>query len=329
MSEQPSAVRDQPSARKPAIVVAGSLNMDFVVRVERLPAAGETVLGRDFHMTPGGKGANQAYAAARLAGPRIAVRMAGRVGYDLFADHLKASLAAAGADTAAVMGTKSAATGVALIWVDAQGQNSIVVASGANHAFVAADVAGLRRTVRGAAFLLAQLETPLDTVSALLALAREEGARTILDPAPARPLSRDLLGAVDILTPNESEALILLGRPPARVSTADAPALAAALRGLGAKAVVLKLGDQGCVFDDGERPLYVPAFAVEVTDSTAAGDTFNGALAVALAEEMPMRGALRFASAAAAISVTRDGAQSSLPTRAEVESFLLSTPGAA
>ena len=329
MSEQPSAVRDQPSARKPAIVVAGSLNMDFVVRVERLPAAGETVLGRDFHMTPGGKGANQAYAAARLAGPRIAVRMAGRVGYDLFADHLKASLAAAGADTAAVMGTKSAATGVALIWVDAQGQNSIVVASGANHAFVAADVAGLRRTVRGAAFLLAQLETPLDTVSALLALAREEGARTILDPAPARPLSRDLLGAVDILTPNESEALILLGRPPARVSTADAPALAAALRGLGAKAVVLKLGDQGCVFDDGERPLYEPAFAVEVTDSTAAGDTFNGALAVALAEEMPMRGALRFASAAAAISVTRDGAQSSMPTRAEVESFLLSTPGAA
>ena len=329
MSEQPSAVRDQPSARKPVIVIAGSLNMDFVVRVERLPAAGETVLGRDFHMTPGGKGANQAYAAARLAGSRIAVRMAGRVGYDLFADHLKASLAAAGADTAAVMGTKSAATGVALIWVDAQGQNSIVVASGANHAFVAADVAGLRRTVRGAAFLLAQLETPLDTVSALLALAREEGARTILDPAPARPLSRDLLGAVDILTPNESEALILLGRPPARVSTADAPALAAALRGLGANAVVLKLGDQGSLYDDGERPLYEPAFAVEVTDSTAAGDTFNGALAVALAEQMPMSGALRFASAAAAISVTRDGAQSSMPTRAEVESFLLSTPGAA
>ena len=227
------------------------------------------------------------------------------------------------------LGTKSAATGVALIWVDAQGQNSIVVASGANHAFVAADVAGLRRTVRGAAFLLAQLETPLDTVSALLALAREEGARTILDPAPARPLSRDLLGAVDILTPNESEALILLGRPPARVSTADAPALAAALRGLGANAVVLKLGDQGSLYDDGERPLYEPAFAVEVTDSTAAGDTFNGALAVALAEQMPMSGALRFASAAAAISVTRDGAQSSMPTRAEVESFLLSTPGAA
>jgi len=299
--------------------------MDFVVRVERLPAAGETVLGHDFQMTPGGKGANQAYAAAHLAGSRIAVRMAGRVGYDLFADHLKASLAAAGTDTSEVVGTKSAATGVALIWVDAQGQNSIVVASGANHAFASTDVAGLRRTLHGAAFLLVQLETPLDTVSALLALAREEGARTILDPAPARPLDRELLGAVDILTPNEGEALVLLGRPPARLPAADAPALAGALRGLGAKAVVLKLGDQGCFYDDGERPLHQPAFPVEVTDSTAAGDAFNGALAVALADEKPMPDALRFASAAAAISVTRSGAQCSMPTRAEVESFLLSS----
>ena len=305
-----------------AIVIAGSLNMDFVVRVERLPEPGETVLGRDFLMTPGGKGANQAYAAASLAGPEIAVRMAGRVGYDLFADHLKASLAAAGADTSAVIGTESAATGVALIWVDAQGQNSIVVASGANQSFAAADVAGLRPTLRGAAFLLLQLETPLDTVAALLALAREEGACTILDPAPARPLSHELLAAVDILTPNESEALILLGRPPARVAATDAPALELALRELGAKAVVLKLGDQGCLFDDGRRQVYQPAFPAQVLDSTAAGDAFNGALAVALAQRRPIPEAPRFASAAAAISVTRAGAQSSMPTRAEVESFL-------
>ena len=149
---------------KPAIVVAGSLNMDFVVRVERLPAAGQTVLGADFRMTPGGKGANQAYAAARLGAPRIAVRMAGRAGYDLFADHLKASLAAAGVDTSAVFATQAAPTGVALIWVDAEGQNSIVVAPGANQAFAEPDVAGLRRTIRGAAFLLTQLETPLATV---------------------------------------------------------------------------------------------------------------------------------------------------------------------
>ncbi len=308
-----------------AIVVAGSLNMDFVVRVERLPAAGETVLGRDFRMIPGGKGANQAYAAARLGTPGVAVRMAGRVGYDLFGDHLKASLAAAGVDTSAVFASKSAPTGVALIWVDAQGQNSIVVASGANHAFAAGDVAGLRRTIQGAGFLLTQLETPLDTVSALLALAREEGARTILDPAPARPLSRELLGAVDILTPNEGEALALLGRPPARVSAQEAPELARALRALGARAVVLKLGDQGCYFDDGNLRLCQAAFPVEAVDATAAGDAFNGALAVALAEGKPVPDALRFASAAAAISVTRPGAQSSMPTRDEVETFLVRT----
>jgi len=131
---------------------------------------------------------------------------------------------------------------------------------------------------------------------------------------------------VDLLTPNEGEALLLLGRAPARVSVEDAPALAAAVRALGAKAVALKLGDRGCLFDDGERPLYQPAFPVEVTDSTAAGDAFNGALAVALAEDRPMPEALRFASAAAAISVTRAGAQSSMPTRAEVEGFLLTPP---
>ena len=307
---------------KPAIVVAGSLNMDFVVRVERLPAAGQTVLGADFRMTPGGKGANQAYAAARLGAPRIAVRMAGRAGYDLFADHLKASLAAAGVDTSAVFATQAAPTGVALIWVDAEGQNSIVVAPGANQAFAEPDVAGLRRTIRGAAFLLTQLETPLATVGALLTLAHEEGARTMLDPAPAQPLSRSLLSTVDILTPNESEALLLLGRPPARVAASEAPALARALRELGAKAVVLKLGDQGCFFDDGEQRLYQPAFPVKVADSTAAGDAFNGALAVALAEGRPMQEALRFASAAAAISVTLPGAQAAMPARAEVEAFL-------
>jgi len=285
------------------------------------------VLGREFRMIPGGKGANQAYAAARLGSPAIAVRMAGRVGYDLFADQLKSSLAAAGVDTSAVYATKAAPTGVALIWVDARGQNSIVVASGANHAFAAADVPGLARTLSGASWLLLQLETPLDTVGALLAAVKAAGGRTILDPAPAQPLARDLLDKADILTPNETEALILLGREPARVLPAEAPALARALRELGARAVLLKLGDQGCFFDDGERQLYQAPFPVRVADSTAAGDVFNGALAVALAESRAMTDALRFASAAAAISVTRPGAQSSMPARAEVESFL-ATAGA-
>jgi ribokinase len=306
----------------PALVVVGSLNMDFVVRVERLPAAGETVLGGNFQMIPGGKGANQACAAGKLGSPRVKVRMAGRVGYDLFADHLKASLAAAGVDVSAVCGTKAQPTGVALIWVDAAGQNSIVVASGANHEFAAAEVEGLRNVVRGARAVLFQLETPLDAVAAALALARREGAQTVLDPAPAQPLSRELLSLVDILTPNESEALMLLGRPPARVAIADAPALARSLRELGAKTVVLKLGDQGCYFDDGKVTLHQPAFRVEVKDSTAAGDVFNAGFAVALTEGKPVGEALRFASASAAISVTRPGAQASVPTRAEVDAFL-------
>jgi ribokinase len=298
--------------------------MDFVVSVDRLPAPGETVLGRDFQMIPGGKGANQACAAGKLGGEGIAVRMLGRVGYDLFADHLKASLSAAGVEVSAVHGTKSQPTGVALIWVDRAGQNSIVVASGANHELAAADVEAMRKTFHNARIALFQLESPLDTVAAALALARAEGLETVLDPAPARPLPADLLSNVDILTPNETEALILLGRQPARVSPADAAELARSLRRLGPKMVILKLGDAGCFLSTDSMEKHFPAFSVEVRDSTAAGDTFNGALAVALAEGRSIEEALSFANAAAAISVTRLGAQASIPSRAEVERFLKS-----
>jgi ribokinase len=306
----------------PTLVVVGSLNMDFVVAVDRLPAPGETVLGRNFQMIPGGKGANQACAAGRLGSPRVAVRMVGRVGYDLFADHLKASLSAAGVDVSAVHATRAQPTGVALIWVDQAGQNSIVVASGANHSVAASEVESLRPLFRGARFALFQLETPLPAVEAALRLGREEGATTILDPAPAQPLSRHMLALASILTPNETEAQILLGRRPGRVSLVDAAALTGALRNCGAGTVVLKMGDEGCFYDDGLRRMHVPAFPVEVLDSTAAGDIFNAALAVALAEDKPVEEALRFASAAAAISVTRIGAQISVPGRAEVEEFL-------
>lgn len=307
---------------KPAIAVLGSLNMDFVVSVGHLPAPGETVLGHDFQMIPGGKGANQACAAGRLAGASVVVRMAGRVGYDLFADHLKASLSAAGVDVSHVHATRSQPTGVALIWVDGAGQNSIVVASGANHVLPVAEVETLRPVFRGARIALFQLESPLDTVAAALRMARAEGATTILDPAPAQPLSAELLGGVDILTPNESEACLLLGRPTARVTADDAVPLAAALRALGPRAVILKLGEQGCYYSDGSQSLHVPGFAVTARDTTAAGDTFNGALAVAMAEGRPIPEALRFANAAAALSVTRLGAQASIPTRAETDAFL-------
>jgi len=305
-----------------AIVVVGSLNMDFVVQVERLPAAGETVLGGEFRMIPGGKGANQACAAAKLATASMPVRMVGRVGYDTFGDHLKAGLSASGVDVSAVHAARSYPTGVALIWVDAAGQNSIVVASGANHALIASEAEAMRSLLRGASLALFQLESPLDTVAAALRIARQEGVRTILDPAPAVPLTSEILSHVDILTPNESEASLLLGLPPQRVSIGNAPALAAALKQRGPAAVVLKLGDQGCFYSDSGAEIRSPAFSVAARDTTAAGDVFNAALAVALAEDRPIEEALRFANAAAAISVTRVGAQSSVPIRAEVDHFL-------
>jgi ribokinase len=249
--------------------------------------------------------------------------MIGRVGYDVFGDSLKASLAAAGIDVSAVHASRSQATGVAFIPVEKSGQNCIVVASGANHDLRPADVGAMRTVFRGASFVLFQLETPLDTVTAAMKLAHQEGARTILDPAPAQSLDRELLGMVDVLTPNETEASILIGLPPARVAIEQAPELARKLLALGPKAVVLKLGEQGCFYFDGQTQLASPGFPMEARDTTAAGDTFNAALAVALAEEQSLPAALRFANGAAGISVTRVGAQSSVPTRAEVDALLL------
>lgn len=305
----------------PCIVVAGSLNMDFVVQVERLPAPGETSAGFNFQMTPGGKGANQACAAARLARAH-AVRMIGRTGFDAFADHLRASLAASGVDTSPIHGCRRQPTGVALIWVERSGQNSIVVAAGANQELTAADLETERAIFESARCALFQLETRLEAVEAGLRLARAAGALTILDPAPARPLPRAVLELADLLTPNEAEACLLLGQPPRRVARQDAPELARALLGAGPRAVVLKLGDEGCYYAGPEGASSAPAFSVEAVDATAAGDTFNGALAVALAEDMALDAALRFANAAAALSVTRLGAQASIPSRREVEMFL-------
>jgi ribokinase len=225
-------------------------------------------------------------------------------------------------DVAAVHAAKSAATGVALIAVDRAGQNSIVVASGANAELAAIDAQAMRPVFRSARIALFQLETPLDTVAGALAVARDEGLTTILDPAPAQALPAELLERVDILTPNETEALRLLGRAPSRVTPTEAVELAEALRRLGPKTVLLKLGDQGCFADTGLTRGHFPGFSVEVKDTTAAGDTFNAALAVALTEGAAIEHALRFANAAAAISVTRHGAQTSAPLRREVDEFL-------
>jgi ribokinase len=296
--------------------------MDFVVRTERLPAPGETVLGRGFRMVPGGKGANQAVAAGKLGAGSVSVRMVGRVGMDLFADHLRASLSGAGVDVSGVHASRSQPTGVALIGVDAAGQNQIVVASGANAELAAADVPAMRRVFRGASVALFQLESPLDTVAAALKVAREEGVRTILDPAPAQALSSEMLRDVDILTPNEAEACALLGREPGRIGVAEAAEMASGIAALGSHMVVMKLGDCGCYFYGAGDGCHVPAVRVEVIDSTGAGDTFNAGLAVALAEGSPMRHALRFANQAAALSTTRVGAQAAAPSRAEVDALI-------
>jgi ribokinase len=207
-----------------AVTVVGSLNMDFVARVAALPVPGQTAPGWDFRMTPGGKGANQAYAAAKLAGKGMPVRMVGCVGHDSFADHLRASLSAVGVDIAGIRSTGAAPTGAAMICVDAQGQNTIVVAAGANQELRAGEVESMRPAFRDARFALFQLETPVDTVAAAMRLARECGAETMLDPAPARHLDRSVLELVSVLTPNESEACVLLGRPVSRIDSQDARA---------------------------------------------------------------------------------------------------------
>jgi ribokinase len=310
-----------------SIVVIGSLNMDFVLAVERLPMPGETILGHGFRTIPGGKGANQAYAAAKLARNGTVVKMIGRIGADSFGTALKENLAAMGVDVRAVLETDSEASGVACIHVDDAGQNSITVAPGANGVLSAHDVDSQRWAMDGARCVLLQLEVPMETVAEGLREARRMGAIGILDPAPARALSQDILELVDIATPNENEACVLAGVPPQRVSPADAIALGNKVRDLGVRAVVVKLGDQGCVYCAADSTIAVPPFAVRAVDSTAAGDTFNAALAVALVEGTAMEQALRFASAAAAISVTRAGAQTSAPARAEVESLLAETPG--
>jgi ribokinase len=303
-----------------SIVVVGSLNMDFVFSVDRLPLPGETVLGHNFRTVPGGKGANQAFAAGKLAGAGTPVRMIGRVGADSFGVALKANLA--GVDVRPVLETEGAATGVACIHVDNAGQNSITVAPGANAILSPSDIANERWAFDGARCVLLQLEIPLETVAEALKQGRSESATCILDPAPARTLPKEILDLVDIATPNENEASVLAGVQPDRLTIDSATALGHKIREFGVRAVIVKLGDQGCVYCGPSETIASPPFAIKAVDSTAAGDTFNAALAVALAEGANMHHALRFANAAAAISVTRPGAQTSAPARNEIDAML-------
>jgi ribokinase len=300
------------------IVVLGSLNMDFVVQMDKLPLPGQTISGRGFQMLPGGKGANQAYAVGRLGGRG---KMIGRVGKDVFGEQLKSNLESAGVDTQGVQVTDGESTGVALILVEAGGQNQIVVVPGANGTLRPHDVQA-NWEVFNDGYLLMQLESPLETVEAAAALGRERGMMTILDPAPACSLSPRLLRHIDLITPNESEALVILGFGGSTISLQEAPEIAKRLLSLGPKHVLLKLGEKGVWLADGRRSLHFPSKKVEAIDTTAAGDTFNGALAVALAEGKTLEEAATFANCAATLSVTRLGAQASIPSRLEVDASL-------
>jgi len=299
------------------IVVVGSLNMDLVVRTPRLPLPGETILGHDFRTIPGGKGANQAVVAARL-GARVS--MVGRVGDDAFGRTLLDQMVREGIDITHVEVDDVAPTGIAMITVDNEGQNSIVVASGANFRLTPAQAVAALDTLPPYDALVLQLESPLDAMMAAARSARDAGARVILNPAPARPLPDALLDAVDVLIPNESEAALLTGMPTQTPAQAEAAARRLLARGL--QAVILTLGSAGALVMTGNESIHLPPHQVEVVDTTAAGDAFVAGVAVGLGEGMALVEAARLGNAAGALTVTRMGAQSSFPSKEEVLTIL-------
>lgn len=298
------------------VVVVGSCNMDLVVRAARLPRAGETLAGRDLQFLPGGKGANQALAAVRMG---AAVSLVGCVGSDAFGEQLHAAAAAAGIDTTHLHRRSGVATGTASITVSDDGHNSIVLAAGANGTLQASDVERAEPLIAAADVLLCQLEVPLAAVAAALAIGARHRVCVVLNPAPAAPLEATLLEHVDFLVPNETEAAVLAG-----IAVDDLAAAARAaelLRACGPAHVLVTLGANGVWLAGPAGRRHFDAPRVQAVDSTAAGDTFIGAFAARLAEGADLAAAIGFAQRAAALSVTRMGAQASIPSRSEVDAF--------
>jgi ribokinase len=298
------------------IVVVGSLNMDLVVKTHRFPSAGETVVGDDLLLVPGGKGANQAAAAARLGG-RVA--MVGRVGGDVFGQQLRANLECLGVDIAYVVVDVEAVTGTAMVVVDGQGENRIIISAGANGRVSIMDVDRASNLMKQAQALVLQFEIPIEAVERALQLAAADDIRVILNPAPSCPISPEFLRLVDCLVLNETEAQTMTG-----LSVKDLPSAQAAARqlvGYGVPEVILTLGERGALLMTVDGAIHVPARKVRAIDTTAAGDAFIGALAVAGVKGFLLEDAVRYATCAGTLAVTKLGAQTSLPTDEEVQRF--------
>lgn len=307
------------------ITVFGSVNIDVTAYSERLPRPGETIHGERYLTGLGGKGANQAAAAARLG---AAVKMIGRTGADGFGASARAALTGFGVDVSSLTQDAEGATGIAIIAVDAKGENTITVIGGANLRLTRADAAAARSVLAASRVLLLQNEIPPPAAIAAAEIARAAGASVILDPAPApkHGLPDELWRLASIITPNETETEALTGIRPE--TAADAAEAARILHAKGIAAAVVKLGSRGVLASDGRESRFIPPFTVKTIDSVAAGDCFNGALAVALTQGQPLPAAVRFAAAAGALSTTRYGAAASAPARAEVEALLLANPPA-
>ncbi|CAI7996960.1 Ribokinase [Geodia barretti] len=309
------------SQEPPLIVVLGGINMDLVTMTDRFPGAGETVVGNRFLTYGGGKGANQAVAAGRM-GARAA--MVGRVGDDVFASPALQTLVDSGVNISPVGITPDTSTGIAVISINVDAQNQIIQVLGANNTCGDEEEAKVMGLLDGAAALLLQLEVSVELSLRCAQAARAKGVRVVLDPSPVRPLPDAFYGCCDIITPNETDAQALVGMPVTDRETAAQAAGTLLSRGVGT--AIVTLGPQGAYYATAEGGEFVPAFAVEAVDSVGAGDAFNGALAVALAEGRDLGESVRMAAATGAMSVTRSGAQDSMPTREEVEALLRQSP---
>ncbi|MDN3617553.1 ribokinase [Vibrio gallaecicus] len=299
------------------LIVLGSVNADHVLQVPSFPRPGETLVGGNYQVIPGGKGANQAVAAARL---KADIGFISCVGDDAFGINIRNAFAQDGINTDGVIIADKTPTGIAMIQVSASGENSICLSAEANDKLTCEQIEPHLQKIRDAKYLLTQLETPIEGIEYAAKAAKENRTNVVLNPAPARPLSDELLACIDVITPNETEAEVLTGITVTDDQSAQKASEALHLKGI--EIVMITLGAKGVWLSQNGRGELIPGFRVEATDTTAAGDTFNGAFVTGLLENMPIEQAIKFAHAAAAISVTRFGAQTSIPSREETDTFL-------